>query len=462
MPVTIPPRFLALMRWLVFGLLVAGFLILGGREWGPDLRPRAENELTALEKRHLHLAEATRADFTPDFTHSISEPLKQMLPHRTDGVVQPLWGWVVACLDRGAGLADVLKRAFTFQLGLGLAFWLIIGITCARHFTLPAALLVMQISLFHGVLPSLVSFTSGTLFLVLILLSWVACVYALQRNSLWIYGLVGCFSALAYLTEARAWLLLAVFLFISTVRALWGWLEAHWRAQAGISQWLRKNHRFGLIVLAACFGFIAGPRLVESAGLFGQGFYHHPDALRWMDDPAEAAAWLERQNEPGRVKALPLEDRLSAARYLREHRPEQIYDRLHAGLKTLWQQYAQDGGWPLALLMLLVLILTALVCWATPRASHAGQRLHPETATTVMFILAAGLVFIITAAWDVRVLPQQDLHVLFPPLALSFLWGSESLIRRARRRGAAPALLIAYQGVLWALILVDLVLHSPW
>jgi hypothetical protein len=69
-------------------------------------------------------------------------------------------------------------------------------------------------------------------------------------------------------------------------------------------------------------------------------------------------------------------------------------------------------------------------------------------------------VIIAIAAWDVRVLPQQDLHVLFPPLSLSFLWGSESLMRRARRRGASRLILGAYQAVLWALILSDLVAHS--
>ena len=454
------PRLLLLLRWLTFGCMAAGILLLAHRGHHEGLGPRREQDLSALEMRHLALAEATREDFTPDFTHSISEPLKQMLPHRTDGVVQPLWGWVVACLDVGEGRADVLRRAFVFQLGLVLAFWLLLGITCARSFTLPAALLVMQISLFHGFMPTLAEMSSGTLYLVLFLLSWVACVYALQRNSLWIYGLVGAFTALAYLTEARVLPLLLVFVFISTVRALWGWLEAHWRSQPGISQWLRKNHRFGLIVLAASFGFIAGPRVVESGELFGQGFYHHLEAVRWLDEPSEAAAWIERQSEPGSVKKLPLHERLNAARYLHEHSPAQIRQRLTDGLNTLWQQYAQDGGWPLALLMLLVLSLAGLVCWATPQASHAGQRLHPETSTTALFILGASLVIIAIAAWDVRVLPQQDLHVLFPPLSLSFLWGSESLMRRARRRGASRLILGAYQAVLWALILSDLVAHS--
>jgi hypothetical protein len=454
------PRLLQLLRWLAFGIMAVGILLLGAREYQQSAGPRSEQGLKALEMRHLRLAEVTRTDFTPDFTHSISEPLKQMLPHRTDGVVQPLWAWVVTCLDVGSGRADLLKRAFVFQVGLALAFWLLLGITCARSFTLPAALLVMQISLFHGFMPTLAEMSSGTLYLVLFLLSWVTCVYALQRNSLWIYGLVGAFTALAYLTEARVLPLLWVFIFISTVRALWGWLESHWRAHLGTSQWLKKNHRFGLIVLAACFGFIAGPRVVESGELFGQGFYHHLEAVRWLDEPSEAAAWIERQSEPGSVKKLPLHERLSAARYLHEHSLAQIQQRITDGLNTLWQQYAQDGGWPLALLMLLVLSLAGLVCWATPQASHAGQRLHPETSTTVLFILGASLSLIAIAAWDLRVLPETDLHALLPPLALSLIWGSESLIRRARRRGASRILFGAYQAVLWLLIMADLTLHS--
>ena len=107
--------------------------------------------------------------------------------------------------------------------------------------------------------------------------------YGLQRNSLWVYGLIGVFCALAYMSEDRALPLVFVFIFVSTARAFWVWLHMHWAKKESTSLWVWRNHLFGLILLISMAGFIAGPRLAEAQAKFGQGLFSYVDQVRWQD-----------------------------------------------------------------------------------------------------------------------------------------------------------------------------------
>jgi hypothetical protein len=156
---------------------------------------------------------------------------------------------------------------------------------------------------------------------------------------------------------------------------------------------------------------------------------------------------------------MPIQERLNAQIYLSGHTKLEIQERLLRGLNTLWLRYAQDGGWLLVVLIFLLVALSSAVRWGTPKASHAGQRLHPETITTVLFILGASATMIGVATWDSAVWEADHLRALLAPLALSLMWACESVLRRAKRRKASMIITVGYQGVLWAMIGADLVLH---
>lgn len=459
MPFDSRSRFIPWIRWIVFGMILGGVLFLCvDHAWRPLMAVQAEN-LSLMEKRHLRLTEQTVGDLAPEFTQSFSEPLKRMVPHRTDGYVQPLWSWVAAWMHDGGDMAGSLRRAGIVRLGLVLGFLIVLGITCARNFTLPGALMVLLISGLHGFLPTVLSYSGASLFHLFLLLGWIACVYALQRNSLWVYGLVGTFSALAYLAEDRALPLVLVFVFVSSLRAFWGWLASHWAKHGGISLWVRRNHLFGLILMISMFGFIAGSRVVEAGTMFGQGLFSYIDEVRWLDDPAAAQDWAAKHPDAQSLREITLLDRLDAQDYLQTHTPQEVRERLLRGLTGLWQSYAQDGGWQLAILWLILAALLFSVWRGTPKASHAGQRLHPETATTVLFTLGAAFVYIGIAAWDAAVWEVGHVRALLAPLALSLIWACESVLRRARRRSAAKIITLAYTSALWVMISTDLVLH---
>jgi hypothetical protein len=446
--------------WLRWSLFVLGMAVFVTFFVGKALNSPHKGGWTVEEERHLKLTEQSVVDLQPEFKRSFSEPMKRMMPHRTDGLTQPLWPWVAAWMHDGAELPVFRKRTQLFQLGLTLGFLIVLGITCARNFTLPAALLIVLIAGLHGFLPTLPWFTGATLFHVFFLLTWVACLYALQRNSLWIYGLTGAFGALAYLSEDRILPLLVIFVLISTMRAVWGWLKTHWTSHDGTSQWLWRNHLFGLILFVSCFGFIAGSRMVEARAKFGSGFFSYVDQMRWLEDEPSAQAWIRKHPDATSLNSLPLEERASWQIYVGTHTQQEVFARLKTGLQKLWQVIAYDGGWHIVGLLLVLIALLAVTWCGTPRACHAGQKLHPETMTTIFLTVTVSLTIVAIAAWDNAVWPSDHLRALLAPLALSLVWASESVLRRARRRSSARLITYAYLTVLWSMVSLDFLLHG--
>ena len=88
-------------KWIVFSVVVglvaavylhvAGLLISQTNHTDKDI-------LGADQKHNLKTALETRADLNPDFSKGVSGPIKDWFPHRTDGVIQPLWPWIAAWL----------------------------------------------------------------------------------------------------------------------------------------------------------------------------------------------------------------------------------------------------------------------------------------------------------------------------------------------------------------------------
>jgi hypothetical protein len=101
------------------------------------------------ERMYLNAAIETRRDLTPDFSKGVSKPLNDWLPHRTDGIVRPLWPWLAAwsvAADHAPATASlsaedhrVLRSGKRWLFGLSLGFLLMLGLAAARAFSVPAA-----------------------------------------------------------------------------------------------------------------------------------------------------------------------------------------------------------------------------------------------------------------------------------------------------------------------------------
>ena len=451
--------------------------------------------LGADQKHNLKLTLQTRPDLTLDFSRSVSEPLKAWLPHRTDGVVNPLWPWVAAWLahpdHQPSGPQEVtaadralFERGRWLNVGLTAGFLLVIGVGLLRVWSPLAVANALLLCGLGAFLPRAAYFQPEPLYFILFTLTWITCLFALLRNSLWLYALIGFFSGLAYLAKGSVHPLLVVFIGISTLRFLWGWILAHWPGKTGTSLWVRRNHFFGLALLLFIHLMTASPRLAFSLERFGDPFHSYPAYWMWFDDFDACFAWMNQYPDKAALDTLPKEDRPSFRTYAQTHTPEQMLTRLQDGVRVKltdllappvtqpskknpkpWKGLFERRGWYLGAVLLITLGVAAASISLGKK--HPGRAsLHPESASVILFVLGSLTAYTLAYGWYTPIgRGDRFMLSLYAPLVLSLLWAAESLLRRARRRKAPRPLFIAYhsaQGLLLLILtsrLAELLLH---
>ncbi len=470
-------------RWIVLAVVLvvfaSGYLRLAGLLVA-QTNNTDKNILGADQKHNMKTALLTRADLKPDFSKGVSEPIKDWFPHRTDGVLQPLWPWIAAWLahpDQQISAPDVVTvedRAFFnrgrwFNVGLTLGFLVVLGIACARIYSLPAALNVLLLTGFGALLPRSVYFQPEPLFFIFFLLTWVCCILALKQNSLWSYGLVGAFSGIAYMAKGSVQPLVAVFAGVSTLRWMWGWVMARWPGQS-TSLWIRRNHLFGLFMMAACHLIAVGPRLADSAERFGDPFHSYPAYWMWFDDFDSGYRWMNEHGTREELAGISPADKPSFSNYSASHTTDQMLDRLTSGTRTKLLEFLSPGVTPpsrtqkpwkgvlekrgiyLGALLVILVALGAAVVFATPKTDHPGERLHPESVAIALFVLVSFIAYALLYGWYTPIgRGDRFMLSLYAPLVLSFVWAGEAFLKRARRRKAHRSILIAYEAAHWLL-----------
>ncbi|MBE2287719.1 MAG: hypothetical protein IAE77_29950 [Prosthecobacter sp.] len=429
------------------------------REFPSTVEIRQPHE---MELRHLAMTTETRKDLALDFSRGVSEPLNNWLPHRTDGVVRPLWPWLAAWLvDASQGQSAVLSPRFARQvhllkLSFSLSVLVLLGLACARAFSVPAAALTVFLVGFGVWLPSSRFFLPDLLFSVLFLLTWITCIAALKRNSLWLHGAIGFLAALANLTAPTATPLMLVFVGVSTLRWMWGWIVGHFAPGGGTTLWVRRNHWLGLLLLGVCHVITVGPMMSFAQQKLGDATPFH---WRWFENSDEMRAWTRTHQTPDVLRAVPEEKVPSIENYRATHTTEEIRGRLKSGAFALvkevlgfdWSRGCSRGSFAAAFGGLLVLLVLVLLFMA-PRAHHAGQALHPETAPIVLFTVLALVVCTFDFGWDMPVLDSGSRPLaIYGPFILSLVWACEALIHRVRRRQMRLPVLFLYELTLWLL-----------
>lgn len=427
------------------------------------------------QKNNLQQALRTVPDLTPDFSKGVSQPIKDFFPRRTDGVVNPLWPWMAAWMaapgqvpsgDVEVTAADraLFERGRTFHLHWTLGFLVIAGLVWARSFSVIATLNAVLLAGFGAFLPRAAFFQPEPVFFALFLCTWIACQSALDRNSLWIYSVIGVVGGLAYLAKGSVEPLLKVFVAVSTLRWAWGQWQMRWGKVAVTSRWVVRNHWLGLMLLVGCYSMTAGPRLAYSAQHFGSPFHSFPGYWLWFDDFPSAYQWMGEHNRKETLEAMTPAERPSFAKYKAEHSTDQMVQRLVDGTgaklreflapKTTlrntreakpWKGVLEWRGWYLGAVFAILLSLVLLLKFATPPPLHEAAQLHPESWTKVLFVVGAFAGFSLAYGWYTPIgKGDRFMLSLYAPLVLSFVWASESVLRRIHRRNGPRWITHAY------------------
>ncbi len=470
-----------IIRWaaliLLLGLLAAAYLEIGTRVL-IQTNYTDKDILSGDQKNNIQLTLRTLPDLTLDFTKGVSGPIKEWFPHRTDGVVNPLWPWIAAWLadknhtpsgDSEVSPADreLFHRGRQFHLLWTLIATVLLGLAAGKSFSVPAALNVALLVGFGALLPRSAFFQPEPMFYAFFLATWVACLLALDRNTLWMHAVIGGLGGIAYLAKGSVQPLLMVYIAISTLRWAWGSLIR----RPSISSWQRHSHWLGLLVMALLFVLTAGPRLVYSARQFGDPFHSFPSYWMWFDNFEDGYAWMAKHNSKATLSTVPKSDLPSLKNYIATHPPEQIQDRLLSGtqekltefffpkttlrgtrLPKPWKGVLEWRGWYLlSLLGILCGLVTALKLVA-PAPLHAAQRLHPEYFCKSLFVIGAFVGYSLAYGFYTPIgRGERFMLSLYAPLVLSIIWASESVVRRVRRRQEGQWIIPAYYTAQWLL-----------
>jgi hypothetical protein len=473
------------LRWLVLlvalalvavvHLKIGGLLVTQTNFTDKDI-------LGADQKHNLKIALQTRADLKMDFDQGVSEPVKNWFPHRTDGVVNPLWPWIAAWLADADHVISAdgevtdqdrtfFNRGRWFHIGWTLGILLVLGVVASRYFTLGGTLSVVLLTGFGALLPRAAYFQPEPVFFVLFAITWLACMCALQKNSLWMHALIGVFGGLAYLAKGSVEPLLFLYVVISTLRWMWGWVETLRPGQGSTTLWLRRNHWIALFILFFCYFMTAGPRLTYAAKTYGNPFHSYPSYWMWFDDFKDCFAWMDAHNTKAELLAMTPEEKPGFKKYAATHTSEQMIQRLVDGTKVkvmelLWPGKTPDSKVPkpwkgvlelrgvyLGALLGIFLGSCIALFFATGRPDHAAQRVHPETTTQVLFVVGAVVGYSLAYGWYTPIgRGDRFMLSLYAPLVISLVWGAESALRRARRRQASAWLFQAYHAAQWLLV----------
>ena len=484
-------------RWLVFLELLALFGFAYVRLGGLLISQtnHTDKDIRGHDQLHnIRLTTETREDLHPDFRKGFTTPFFNFFPHRTDGVVQPLWPWVAAWfadndhrltetdMSKDAPISDQTRGLFNrgrwFNVFMTLSFLCVLGVAACRIFSLPAACNLVLLGGLGAFLPRAAYFQPEPLYYVFFFLTWVACVSALQHNSLWIYGLIGVLGGIAYMAKGSIQPMLGVFIGVSSLRCLWEMVSARRRgfALSSGNLWHWRNHLLGVVVLAIMHLMTIGPRLGDAREKFGDPFHSFPGYWMWMDNYPQAYEWMDKHNTPEELAAMLPHERPCLSNFLRTHSREDFINRLWNGTCSRlveffhppqkrpgrniekwsgWRNVLDSRGWYLAALAGILAAMLIVLLSATPKAQHAGHVVFRHGTTTILlFVLGSSAVYSLAFGFYAPIaLGSGDRFMLslYLPLAFSFIWGAEAIIRRVRRRKGSPWIIRGYLLAQWML-----------
>ena len=421
-----PPRLrgvpaLAWLHRLVMLLFLAGFgiaLMRGGdRQW-----VGMEEDPNSMEPQSLRAIWKTKPQHERNWQTATTGWYQARAPHATWYGVPPLWPWLMSfggppgsSETGGQGLKEDPKNPAPYSLNweagtimrvceinkwLTLAFLALLAFGVGRQWSLPGTINLLLVLGWMVLRPLQARATPETLSMILFLLTVLAAVRLLLKNTAWRHVHFGVVAGLAYLTDLSIVPLLAAWLLVTTARFLRGMLE---KSQEG--GWTCRGHFIGMQALVFAFLAVTVPNL----------HYHHV--------------------EDGRALSPVFNHYLNSVPQTTQELHSHTTQSLLTLVKTNAEEIPRAAVQPSRLLILagllgLLLIAVARAAGGGGAASRqAGVSIFQESRTVFYFILLAAFFYAALAR------PGEVLWQVFGLGALVLTMGAEALFGWAGRKG---------------------------
>jgi hypothetical protein len=438
---------LGLAGWLYVWL--AGVLMAGTNQ----------DPLAQDQKNNMRLALEAREALDTDLSRGLGPAIRQWLPHRSDGVVAPLWPWVAARVARDGHVIEQASfgehtpadRAF-FARGKWLNVWIsgvflaAVGLWMARRWTVLGTVNCVLLAMLGALLPRAVAFQPEPLYFILFFLSWVAGLRLCVRNSLGGYAVFGLLCGLAGLAKSSIQPLMVVWFGAMAVRFGFGL----WRPS---DRWSPARHGIGVVVWGAVFLLVMAPRMAHAHERWGRPFFAYPNVWMWMDDFPTGYAWMGAHPDRRALDAVPADRWPSFAAYRATHPPSEMVGRLrdgvlgeHGSLRTWlapkgsgrnagtpekpWKRLLEPRGGFLAGLTAISLVAAALAWTRRPAAPRPVVPRGPEALACALMVVGTVTLLTLLYGWYTPIgRGDRFMLSLWLPLVFSLTAWAEASVR---------------------------------
>ncbi|MEX2579470.1 MAG: hypothetical protein WD342_10465 [Verrucomicrobiales bacterium] len=365
---------------------------------------------------------------------SISSEFTRALPQYTNGLIDPLWPWLMRGYSDESP-DELFERGKWTNLILSGSLLILMGVMAARAFSFIGAAATILMGGFGVILERSAFFSPDALYYLLIVLAWLCALSLIRRNVLWLYGVFGILLGLAYLAKSLVWPIVAGFLVVSLIRSLAVALTGRRRAESE-ELWSNANQLVGLAIFVTAFMLVVGPRLSFANAEFGDPFHTYEKYMVWLDSPGEAARF--RQNHPGReeLSSIPPGQQPGLVKYTRENGVRELFARAWHGA---WAQFRASvlgrGGWILMYGFVVFLVTAAFHRWAALRQDEEVWRVRGTSARwMILFLVVVSAITLFHSGIGNEIIPGSSMTTsLFLPILVTFIWIAERYRRQLQR-----------------------------
>lgn len=277
-------------------------------------------------------------------------------PHRTRGIVNPLWPWLAARIDSAESDAATFARGRWANL-IGCAVFLVgAAVVLGRRWGVLPALVFCYAGGFGALLSRAVFFQPEPLFYLLSFVAWALMLSTFWRNPWWTFPVIGGVTGLAYLAKASALPQLGVFLAVGAALCLAAWAPGCRRALLGaLDRWSWRRQALGGLIVLVVFTAVIAPLAVFSERQFGSPLHSWPSYWMWQDDfGSESIPFMAAHPDAEALAAVAPDELPSMRNYLATHDIADIRDRLLGGMAARMHEFFfhegslrdRDGGKP--------------------------------------------------------------------------------------------------------------------
>ena len=339
-------------------------------------------------------------------------------PHRSQGVVNPLWPWLASKFGDPASDSATYLRGRWFNLLLTLGFLLGLALLLRGRWGELPALLCAALGGFGALLGRAVYFQPEPLYYLLSFAAWALMLSTFWRNPWWRFAAIGMLCGLAYLAKSAITPMLGGYLVFALAVAAVALAFRRRPALAMPAGWSPARQLGGVALALLCFAAVVAPRAWYSQQQFGSPFHSWPSYWMWQDDfGSESIPFMAAHPDAAALDAIPPDEVPSLGNYLASHSAAEVRERLLSGMAARFHEFffhegdlrerADDKPWKAVLryrgcylAALGVLALALLV--AAWRARALRGRWLP-VAAGALFVLAIGCGYWLAFGWYYRI-----------------------------------------------------------